>query len=247
MRGGRGGIPSLPEPYYADDSVTLYHGDCLEVTEWLTADVLVTDPPYGLGDRMQGGPNWSRLWSEGSAPNRTVPLAWDASAPLWLVDRLGGFAAVVIWGGNYFPLPPSRGWLVWDKLVRNFSSGHCELAWTSLDQPVRAYNFAHAQLASEGKVHPTQKPIGLMEWCLNFLPPGSVADPFAGSGTTLVAAKALGRQAIGVELEERYCEIAARRLSQDVLDFGASVVTARNDPCYSAGELRPASDRFVHR
>ena len=210
-------------PYYADEWVTLHHGDCLEVTDWLAADVLVTDPPYGLGDRMSGGPEWGKLWTDGTA-NGSRPLTWDASAPAWIPAIASRFTAAIIWGGNYFNLPPSRGWLVWDKIVRNFTSGHCELAWTSLDQPVRAYNFAHAQLASEGKLHPTQKPVGLMEWSISFTPPGTIADPFAGSGSTLVAAKALGRKAIGVELEERYCEIAARRLAQDVLDFtgGAS-------------------------
>ena len=208
--------------YYSDDKVTLYHGDCLEHPEWWTgADVLVTDPPYGLGSIMKGGPKWSKLWSETGAP-RAEPLSWDPAAPEIVAKVAPTFSQSIVWGGNYFDLPPSRGWLVWDKVVRNFTSGHCELAWTNLNQPVRAYNFAHAQLASEGKLHPTQKPMGLMTWCVGFTTPGaSVADPFAGSGSTLVAAKALGRTAIGVELEERYCEIAARRLSQEVFDFGS--------------------------
>lgn len=205
--------------YYEDDSVRLYHGDCREVTEWLDADVLCTDPPYGLGDRMTGGPKWSGLWSN-SGDNRARPPSWDASAPTWLADLVPQFRQAVIWGGHLFPLATSRGWLVWDKMVRSFSSGHCELAWTSIDQPIRAFNCSHGELANEGKWHPTQKPVRLMEWCLRFCDTGTVADPFAGSGSTLVAAKALGRKAIGVELEERYCEIAARRLAQGVLDFG---------------------------
>ena len=207
-------------PYYQDDAVTLYHGDCLELADlWTVADVLVTDPPYGLGALM-GGKNraadaeWGKLW-----PTSAIGLEWDQSAPAIIPAAVDQFAAAVVWGGNYFPLPPSRGWLVWDKLVRNFSSGHCELAWTSLDQPVRAFNYANGQLATEGKVHPTQKPVGLMRWSIGFTPPGVIADPFAGSGSTLVAAKALGRKAIGIELEERYCEIAANRLSQGVLDL----------------------------
>ena len=209
----------MSDPYYQDDAVTLYHGNCLEITEWLAADVLVTDPPYGLGDKMQGGPKWSTLW--GGVDGRSRPQSWDDSAPAWLASAVPIFDQSVIWGGNYLPLPPSRGWLVWDKMLRKFSSGHCELAWTSLDQPVRAFNYSHGQLATEGKSHPTQKPLALMQWCIGFTTGGTIADPFAGSGSTLVAAKALGRRAIGVELDERYCEIAARRLAQEVLDLGA--------------------------
>jgi len=210
----------MSTPYYSDEFVTLYLGDCLEVTEWLAADVLVTDPPYGLGKIMTGGPKWSGLWSGDGPCNQSKPQMWDTDAPGWLVPLVDQFSQAIIWGGNYFDLPPSRGWLVWDKIVRNFTSGHCELAWSTLDQPIRAFSFSHGQLATEGKLHPTQKPVSLMEWCIRFTTAdASIADPFAGSGSTLVAAKALGRHAIGVELEERYCEIAARRLAQDVLDF----------------------------
>ena len=113
-----------------------------------------------------------------------------------------------------------RGEQVLDvRTAPEFSSGHVELAWTTLNQPTRASNYAHGQLASEGKSHPTQKPLPLMQWCVAFTS-GTVLDPFMGSGTTLRAAKDLGRKAIGVEIEERYCEIAAQRLSQQVLDFG---------------------------
>ena len=203
----------MSEPYYADEFVTLYHGDCREVTEWLAADVLVTDPPYGLGDKLSGG--WAKYWGL----HEYGGLSWDAEAPAIVPTLPAQFAESIIWGGNYFPLPLSRGWLVWDKILRNFTSGVCELAWTSLDQPIKAFNCSHGELATEGKEHPTQKPLRLMSWCLSFLPDGSVADPFAGSGSTLVAAKAQGRHAFGVELDERYCEIAATRLAQGVLDF----------------------------
>jgi site-specific DNA-methyltransferase (adenine-specific) len=98
------------------------------------------------------------------------------------------------------------------------------MAWTTLDQPIRAFNFAHGQLASEGKYHPTQKPITLMEWCIRFLPEScrTIVDPFAGSGTTLVAAKNEGRRAVGIEADERYCEVAAKRLTQDTLFGGVA-------------------------
>ena len=202
------------KPYYDEDGITIYHGDCREVLPTLgPVDAVVTDPPYGLGDLLHrpGPGKWSKLYGSG-APS------WDVEAPLIVASLPDLAAESIIWGGNYFPLPPRRGWLVWDKIVREFSSGHCELAWTTLDQPVRAFNFAHGELASEGKLHPTQKPLRLMHWCLRFLRPrGTILDPFMGSGSTLRAAKDEGRGAIGIELDERYCEIAAKRLAQGVL------------------------------
>jgi len=209
------------EPYYSDDHVTLYHGDCREILPTVAANAVVTDPPYSLEGRLNyhsGSRTWSKFAADGE-------LDWDRD----VTPIIGGLLDVpghsIIWGGNYFALPPRRGWLIWDKVVRKFSSGHCELAWTTLDQPVRAFSYAHSQLANEGKFHPTQKPLPLMQWAIRFLPEHCVTilDPFAGSGTTLVAAKMLGRRATGVEIEERYCEIAARRLAQDVLPFGEAL------------------------
>ena len=220
-----------PTPYYQDDFVTLYHGDCREILPTLgRVDAVVTDPPYGLGDVLSGGGGKWGLWDDGSG--RTPHgFDWDTEAPEAVAHLPEIADHSIIWGGNYFPLPPRRGWLIWDKVVRNFTSGHCELAWTTLDQPVRAYNFAHGELASEGKFHPTQKPLRLMTWCIGFLPESAalVLDPFAGSGSTLVAAKRLGRKAIGVELDERYCEIAARRLTQGVLDLFGPTGEERTD------------------
>ena len=195
----------------------IYHGDCREILPRVEADVLVTDPPYGLAERLHrpGPGEWSKLYGEG-AP------AWDRDAPENVVPLALRFPEAIIFGGNYFPLPPARGWLVWDKIVRKFSSGHCELAWTNLDQPIRAFNFSHGALASEGKYHPTQKPLALMRWAIGFTNGATVLDPFMGSGTTLRAAKDLGRKSIGIELDESYCEIAARRCAQDVLDMEAA-------------------------
>ena len=172
---------------------------------------LVTDPPYGLGARRwQGGP--------GEWPLKERGIAWDHGQVKEFPAIVARCGQAIVWGGQYYDLPPQRGWLVWDKIVRDFTSGHCELAWTTLDQPIRAFSYSHGALATEGKRHPTQKPEPLMRWCLGFITLGAtVFDPFAGSGTTLVAAKALHRRAIGIEIEERYCEIAAKRLSQEVL------------------------------
>jgi DNA modification methylase len=141
-------------------------------------------------------------------------MGWDASAPVEVVrtlQKVGEFQ--IIWGGNYFDLPPQRGWLIWDKIVREFTSGHAELAWTNLDQPIRAMNYAHAQLASEGKFHPTQKPLPLMEWCLSFVPSAkTILDPFMGSGTTGVACMNMGRRFIGIEIDPKYFDIACERI-----------------------------------
>lgn len=202
-------------PYYDDGQVTVYHGDCREVLPALTFDAIVTDPPYGLAGIVQGGeaewPRWERHLS--------ASLDWDHVAPSFVPAIVAQARHAIVWGGNYFPLPPARGWLVWDKVVRSFSTGHCELAWTTLPQPVRAFSYANGQLATEGKQHPTQKPLPLMRWSLGFLPSdcGVIVDPFMGSGTTLRAAKDLGRFAIGIEIEERYCEMAVKRLAQEVL------------------------------
>lgn len=217
----------MSAPYYQDDRVTLYHGDCLEITEWLAADVLVTDPPYGIpggrvgshyGGRPQVHPDagWDQIdtrdaalarWGErpravfgtpnaASPGHRGVPLIWDKGDSPGMGDPQWPFGPSyeVIWVGG-------QGW-----------------AGRRRSSILRA-----PRLTSDAREvgHPTPKPVVLMEAVLQYAPPGTIADPFAGSGSTLVAAKALGRRAIGVELEEKYCEIAARRLSQEVLDLGA--------------------------
>jgi DNA modification methylase len=142
-------------------------------------------------------------------------VRWDRATVDGLPEIVARFRYAIVWGGQYYGLPPSRGWLVWDKLVRKFSSGHCELAWTNLDQPVRAFNYSRGQLANEGKEHPTQKPLPLMEWCLSFLPEGcTVFDPFMGSGTTGVACVRTGRNFIGCEIDPKYHAIAQRRINE---------------------------------
>ena len=204
------------KPYYHDDWVTIYHGHCGDVivknvTEWGNIDLVLTDPPYGLGDKWQGG---KAKW-----PLHHGQMAWDASRVEGLAEIIKIGRQQIVWGGHLYPLPIGRGWLVWDKLERNdaFTSGQGELAWTNLEQPVKIFRKHLTAIMSTGKVHPTQKPIQLMTWCMKFTDGGTVLDPFMGSGTTLRAAKDLKRRAIGIEIEEKYCEIAARRMSQEVL------------------------------
>lgn len=202
------------KPYYSDSYVTIYHGDCREIMPNLPkVDLILTDPPYGIGE--DGG----KFRDRKGGGHRILPkLGWDNATPTKEV-----FSAIlelsriqIIWGGNYFSdkLPVSRGWLYWNKLMGgDFSDG--ELAWTSLDMALRSFTFCNKQ---HGKEHPTQKPVELMIWCIWFAELTEIVlDPFMGSGTTLRAAKDLGLKAIGIEIEEKYCEIAALRMQQEIL------------------------------
>lgn len=200
----------MVEPYYQEDGITIYHGDCRDVLP-VSPGCFVTDPPYGLAERWTGG-TWFRKGAY-AADN----CQWDSAAPIDLVARLVESAPSIIWGGNYFALPPSRCWLVWHKTNAPKTMADVELAWTSFDRPAKAFSAPCG--VKRGRCHPTEKPLDLMIWCLSFLQVEPVVDPFMGSGTTLSAAKELGRRAIGIEIDERYCEMAAERLRQSVLDF----------------------------
>jgi DNA modification methylase len=208
-------------PYYQDDACTIYHGDCREILPTLGRfDLLLTDPPYGLGIGKKGavGSNTTTKWKHGM--KEWGVQEWDAEAPS--TKEILAFVSIaktsIIWGGNYFEMPPSPCWFVWDKKQRDFTFADAELAWTNFSKAVRIKGISRGELTAEGRFHPTCKPLALMQWCLSFAPDAeTILDPFMGSGTTLVAAKLEGRRAVGIELEERYCEIAANRLSQGVL------------------------------
>ena len=197
-------------PYYDDgDGRVIYCGDCREILPDLPrVDLVLTDPPYGIARVMKGGKGAGH-WTLLSSGNE-----WDHTAPD-LTFMMDAAASFVIWGGNYFPLPPSRCWFVWNKLNAVPTMGQCELAWTSADRPIQKFG------GPVGRVeygHPTEKPIDLIVWSIvESRTSGTILDPFMGSGTTLRAAKDLGRSCIGIEIEERYCEIAANRLEQGVL------------------------------
>ena len=199
------------KPYYEEDGITIYHSDCRDVLPQLErADLMLTDPPYG--DGFAGQPTkWQRLAGRAAE-------SWDESPVDGLRFILCAAGTQIVWGGNRYKLPLSRGWLVWYKPDAPPSMADVELAWTSLDRNSELFQWSISATNAERVAHPTQKPLALMKWCLSICE-GSVVDPFMGSGTTLRAAKDLGRRAIGIEIEEKYCEIAAKRLSQTVLNF----------------------------
>ena len=205
-----------PKPYYQDERTTIYHGDCLEVLPHLGRfDLLLTDPPYGIGyagSMKLGQKHFGWKQYEGG---------WDESRPSDELIKMSVSSAItaMVWGGNFFNvLDTSPGWLVWNKVQRNFSMGEAELCWTNLLNSIRVFDMARGACLADGKQHPTQKPTALIQWCLGFAPDAeTVLDPFMGSGTTLVAAKLEGRKAVGIEISEKYCEIAATRLAQGVL------------------------------
>jgi DNA modification methylase len=226
------------KPYYEQSGVTIYHGSALAVLDhWeglrtQSFDLLLTDPPYGLNEAA--GKNKTRVARTSFGGKRTGPPAMPKDYGVATWDERPAHEAIamarrfsrhhIIFGGNYYDLPPSRCWLVWDK-DNTGDFADCELAWTNLDKAVRRLVYRwNGMLQQPGRpketrVHPTQKPEAVMLWALTQAPADvqTVLDPFMGSGTTLVAAKRLGKTVVGIEREERYCEIAAQRLSQEAL------------------------------
>jgi DNA modification methylase len=224
------------EPYWSDGQVTLYLGDCREVTEWLAADVLVTDPPYGRGwkqGRTKGAGHWGDDSHAGIVGDEDTALR-DADLAAW-----GGRPAVVFGDFALAPPPGVRQVLAYRK-PRNAGSKGTFGGFRRDIEAVYLIGGWNGSLGGRTSVietgstaqglpqscqgrygHPHAKPVDVMETLIAACPPGVLADPFAGSGSTLVAARNQGRQAIGVEIEERYAEMAARRLAQGVLTAGA--------------------------
>jgi DNA modification methylase len=184
----------------------LHLGDCREIVPALgSADAVLTDPPYGIGvnQMAMGRSQFERLdWDHEPA---------DLS---WLSLQM----PTIVWGGNYFELPRSQKWLVWDKRNDPTDFADCELAWTNLKGSIRVFRWLwsgpYQQKREQRFGHPTQKPLALMEWCIQHLPEGAqtILDPFMGSGTTGVACVKLGRRFIGIEVEPKYFDIACRRI-----------------------------------
>lgn len=223
----------MTQPYYQDEWVTLYHGDCLEVAEWLDADVLVTDPPYGIA----WSPNKGGYKGAGSQVRIPNAIANDANPQVRDdVLKLWGKKPAIVFGSWRVARPAdTQHRLIWHK--QGQAPGPANAPFMSQDEeiyilgkgfrpsspPLRSViTTTEARSVAVSQIgHPTPKPIKLMEILVDRCPEGVLADPFAGSGATLVASRNLGRKIIGVELEERYCEIIAKRLNQQTFDFSS--------------------------
>ena len=194
------------------EGIVLYQADCLALLPTLGRfDAVVTDPPYGIGFAAQP--------TRYQRANGMQRRQWDAVAPQEAVEAaIAAADHAVIWGGNYFGLRPSRGWLVWSKTGNAPSMADLEMAWTSVDMNARSFEksvkSASLEKDLQGAAHPSQKPVGLMEWSIEALPSSqTILDPFMGSGTTGVAAVKLGRKFTGIEIDPGYFDIACRRIA----------------------------------
>lgn len=227
---------TLPDPYYDDGQVTIYYGDSREIAPLLGFEGLViADGPYGIkhptdyrsSGRSGKGPSGGALvLAHDYRPVHDDDKPFD---PRWLLD-IG--SARIIWGANYFAhlLDPVSGWLVWDKMRGDdMDQATCELAWTDCVKGVRRFRHRWNGMLRDSErgvgqlVHPTQKPVMLMSWCMSLRWTRGfteVLDPYMGSGPVLRAAKDRGIRAIGIEIEEHYCEEAALRMSQQVPALG---------------------------
>jgi len=230
--------------YYQDDYVTLYLGDCLEQTAWLEADVLVTDPPYGI--------SWSKdsmHYTRSIIPQKNVVKndnsteLRDKALSLW-IDK-----PAIVFGSWKAPRPKDvKQRLIWHKTKLN--PGMSSAPWYSADEEIyiigkgftgkphqTVYPTYEARGGGDGLSamtgHPTPKPVGLMEALIEKCPEGIIADPFSGSGATLIASRNLGRKAMGVEMEEEYCELIATRLSNQVMDFSKIMNPVKQKETYT--------------
>lgn len=229
----------MKAPYYDENGITIYHGDCHEILPHIGwVDLVLTDPQYQLANgkkaNSMGGTSNRGTHSLGGSTvdNRDWGQFKGDEAP-FNADFLLRHHRAIIWGATHFAntLPNTTTWLVWDKRDGAMSDDNadCEMAWSNIGGPARIYRHLWRGICRAGeeniscggsKLHPFQKPVALMRWCLQLAPHAKIIlDPFMGSGSTLRAAKDLGRRAIGIEIEERYCEVAANRLSQEVLSL----------------------------
>lgn len=217
---------SLPKPYYDKDGITIYHADCRDILPYLpNVDLVLTDPPYGMGYKS----NWSAVWRQKKA------IANDSQFPLWVFE-IEPSIAMFVWcrWDNLYELPKPKSFIAWDKGAHSMGDLKHEFGrrWEGCafyPGPNHAFSKRPADLIicprvpAESMRHPTEKPVGAITPLIACHNAKTILDPFMGSGTTLVAAKQLGKRAIGIEIDEEYCKIAVERLSQGVLPLGAGV------------------------
>lgn len=212
--------PLLPKPYYESGGITIYCGNSEEILPELPqCGLLLTDPPYGLS------------WNSSSDVLAITPeeTEWDTLASSEHIKLcLSKVEHAIVWGGNYLAssLGSWRTPLIWNKKHRGAMTADAEIAWTNFDfGMLRMFDWTPGQEGTRGKkLHPTEKPLALFKWCVERLDVFkykqsslTILDPFAGSCTTAAAAKALGRECICIEREEKYCAVGVDRLRQEVL------------------------------
>jgi len=211
-------VVSQPRPYHDEDGITICHGDCRLIVPLLPRmNLLLTDPPYGIG--IAANP----------VRQKHARKDWDSTTPdRWVLEMMiARTDKAIVWGGNYFGMTPAQCFLVWDKMQpQDFSLAMCEQAWSNLPGPAKMFRKS---VLSYTKLHPTQKPDELMTWCITMAGENvqTILDPYAGSGTTGRAAKALGKRCVLIEQEESFCEIAARSLAQGELGLANAELSDR--------------------
>lgn len=214
------------QPYFEDETIQIFLGDCRDLPA-PRCDLVLTDPPYGVKEKTNRKEKGrSERWT-----CRDFPVIAGDDRLFDPAHLLELNTKTILWGANHYAdqLPLSRTWLVWDKRegITSNDNADCELAWSNLGGPARLYHHLwsgvlRASENGERVLHPTQKPVQLLSWCIQLakLKPNSlIYDPYMGSGPCAVAAKLLGHRYVGVELVESYCLAAVRRLQQEVMVF----------------------------
>jgi site-specific DNA-methyltransferase (adenine-specific)/modification methylase len=215
----------LPKPYYDDgDGHVIYFNDNKDIIPFLPKiDLILSDPPYGINHPT----NYASRGRGKLANCKDYPAVYGDGKPFDPAMLLKLDCPLILWGANHYAsrLPDSGGWLVWDKQrPEKLDQSTCELAWTNCIHGVRIFHWLWNGMMRRGNerlVHPTQKPVALLKWCLSLVPEYKIiVDPYMGAGSTIRGAKEMGCKAVGIEIREEYCKEAVNNLSQMVLPFG---------------------------